>query len=79
MGGSTGLVGQPPHVNGHQRHSAGQENAQIVAIDPTAPYLIVGARSGAHSIKVVNLATGHVGAAIHLPASLSPFFSVQFP
>ena len=57
----------------------GTENAQIVAVDPTAPYVVVGARSGVRSIKIVNLATGHVRGAIHLPASLSPFFSVQFP
>jgi hypothetical protein len=57
----------------------GIEDAQIVAIDPIAPYLIIGASSGARSIKTVNLATGRVGPAIHLPASLSPFFSVQFP
>jgi hypothetical protein len=58
----------------------GTENAQIVATDPTAPYLIVRASSGAaRSIKTVNLTTGHVGRAIQLPPSLSPFFSVQFP
>ena len=32
----------------------------------------------ARSIKTVNV-TGHVGRAIQLPPSLSPFFSVQFP
>ena len=65
-------------ATGFRDTQRGIEDARIVAIDPTAPYAIVGASSGARSIKTVNLATGDVGRAIHLPASLSPFFSVQF-
>jgi DNA-binding beta-propeller fold protein YncE len=56
-------------------------DAQIVAIDPAAPYLIVAGRAsgaGATPVEVVSLLTGRVGGRLQLPASVTSF-SVQFP
>jgi DNA-binding beta-propeller fold protein YncE len=61
----------------------GVQNAFMVAIDPNAPYVIVGASSsggGVTSIKMINLATRGVGATIAPPGAVRLFgASVVFP